>query len=165
MPEGHYPGLFYPVWPLNVWHSLELERHVKVVGAEALGLDVDAAGRVIAVRTSDGPVEGDLFVEVHIVRKHEHLLNALDSVTAVFTYLTNETANDKQHIAVQTRHWVINHHDPIFSDSSLREAALDEVVEVEEHNESLFAFAKSLLSIRTVGSDELVVLSISSVSN
>ena len=43
-----------------------------------------------------------IFVEVDIVRKHEHLLDVLDVVTAVFTNLTNKTANDEQHIAVKT---------------------------------------------------------------
>jgi choline dehydrogenase-like flavoprotein len=63
MPDMPYPGLYYPVWPINVWEAFKLQKRVRVIADEVTGLQCDAAGRVRAVSTlASGSVEGDEFV-------------------------------------------------------------------------------------------------------
>lgn len=62
MPDGLYPGLFYPRWPVNVWDEFGLAGRVTVVAAHVSGFETDEAGRVTALKTDAGSVHGDVFV-------------------------------------------------------------------------------------------------------
>ncbi len=63
MPDLHYPGLFYPRWPINAWDAFKLKGRVQVVADAAVGFELGADGRMDAVVTAtSGRVAGDLFV-------------------------------------------------------------------------------------------------------
>ncbi|MCU1317189.1 MAG: hypothetical protein JWN63_2511 [Candidatus Acidoferrum typicum] len=66
LPGDSLPGLYYPLWPMNVWESLKLEGRVELVRGDVTNFQLTEEGAVAGLTVdSDGrtqQVGGDVFV-------------------------------------------------------------------------------------------------------
>lgn len=66
MPALDLPGLYYPLWPINVWDELKLAQQVELIPGELVDWVMETEDRVSAIRVrgpgGDQTVSGDIFV-------------------------------------------------------------------------------------------------------
>lgn len=95
-------------------------------------------------------------MEVDVVGQDENLFDSMLSVPTVLDDFLCERGDDEHHVAIEAGYGVINYDDARRIYPICLQAAVYEVVEVQERDEVVLAFAKSPSGISAIRSDDSV---------